>query len=176
MKTLFRTLLALLAFSVAALAQTTIALTAYTKAIVSNPSGNPGQYDLKLTGSEVSSISIDGYPFVGNEGIMTFTTGYGVAPADNSIFPLGGTFGVGGEFFVDAPGLVDFMGNFENATWSYYQDPNDRDFYVYLLTATITSTESSQGGTLACATAPNAEMFDTQRAIQSCNLTVTLNW
>ena len=121
-----------------------------------------------LLGSPVNYVSINGTVTEGPLGTLTLTTP-ALATGD---FQTGGTFGSGGLFYISAPGYVDYIGNFSDATWTVTTLANGN--HTYTLTGDLTSTEGA--GSFFCQTValPRGGVWVASAKIAQCQVNLSL--
>lgn len=99
---------------------------------------------LATSTAAVTSVNINGTLTSGALGTMEFAT----PVLETGNFQTGATFGVGGQFAINAPGFVDYLGNFSSATWTLITAANGT--HSYALTGSLTSVEGN--GAFYCVT------------------------
>ena len=161
---LFRTLLVILALSFSAFAQTQVNVVSQGKSVTATASET-----LKLNNSPVITVIINGVQTTGNLGTLSFET----PVIESGDFATGATFGSGGVFTVNAPGYLDYIGNFGSATWLELTYANGN--HSYQLSGPLTSTEGSSAFICTTVIFKNRATFVKSAKIDSCSFVVTLN-
>lgn len=123
---------------------------------------------LKTTSSPITAVIIGGVQTTGALGVLSFTT----APLTSGDFQNGGTFGAGGVFIIDAPGYIDYVGNFSSAVWIDFKKADGQ--FIYQLSGNLTSMEGP--GSFLCQTKPLplGKQWVTS-AMESCSFEANLN-
>jgi|ERR1700679_2964884 len=99
---------------------------------------------LTVADSVVIFTRVNGIQTSGSLGTLSFTTPI----LETGDFQTGGTFDSGGEFVIDSPGLVDYVGNFQSGEWVESTVANGTHFYT--LQGPLTSMEGT--GAFVCTT------------------------
>jgi hypothetical protein len=162
-----RTMLVILAlsmFSISAFAQTQVNVVSQGKSVSVTASEA-----LKLTNSPVTAVIVNGVQTTGTLGTLSFTTGTLVS----GNFQTGATLGSGGQFIIDAPGYVDYVGNFSSASWLELTYANGN--HAYQLTGFLTSMEGNGGFICTTDILPKQETFTKSVVMNNCSFGATLN-
>jgi hypothetical protein len=164
MKIISRILASLILFSAVAFAQTLVQGTSQGSTITAS-SGV-----LSISDSGITAVVINGNQTTGSLGNLSLTTGSLVS----GDFSGNAVLDAGGEVIIDAPGYLDYVGNFAaGTTWSEFTLANGNHYYE--LSGGLTSTEGN--GAIVCDTDTLAKgkTFNKSANLASCSFSATLN-